>query len=409
MKRQTTPLLLTLLLAADPLAAQEPGADAPVATKPGEADRSGWSQGLGRGPSYRSALAAALEDAVGRANGIEISVGPVLKSRIAVVTDSKEGDQKGWFDGQSESENAWVQQQLQGFVKTYEVASKKKGDDGLWEVEVRAHVLGVDDIDSTLVVELVDNDLTEWQLERFEEDGPGRPFDRTKGRFDGPEIAEYLRNSGVVKIVSGGPGVQLGNNSARDQRAKAGRELVASHRVTIAWQPLLVQSVVEKPNPARPRRGKRPEYMSGGAVTVNVRIEDLIERTELLDKPYTITVDPDSYSSERVDAFVRALVDEAKAVVAREVFFTLRPPQVVRRWAGDGGAWFVEARISKRIASTFRGFEVGNAGSLQSVDWQKLADARLVGGSGATCTFELVDAAEPNRIEPGTSQVRPVR
>jgi hypothetical protein len=130
----------------------------------------------------------------------------------------------------------------------------------------------------------------------------------------------------------------------------------------------------------------------------------------LLDETFSVPADkPSQWSAERLDAVVTFLVDKAKGEVAKKVFFTLRPPVVMRKWAGDGGAWFVEARMSKRVAAGFRKFTVGNDGSLANPDWQDLATATLVGGSAQSCTFRLADVADASRIVADVSQVRPVR
>ena len=372
-------------------------------------DKEQWSEGFGRAASYRGAMAAALEDAVAKAKGVEVARGPAIRSRLAVVSEHKEGDQEGFFDGKAESEREWVQQQIVGFVKTYEVTKKAQSKDRMWEVGVRALVASLDELQSELAIELVDNDLREWQFERFEEDGPGRPFDRRKGKFRGPKIGDYLRRSGAVKVVSGGAGVAAPSGSARSQREKLGNRLVASHRVVINWRPLVVSSLVERANKARPSSGPRPEYMKSGAVQVSVKVEDLVEGTVLLDEELDVAADrPGSYSAARLDAFVTALVDKAKAEVAKKVFFSLRQPLVLRKWAGEGGKWLVVARISRRVAAGFKKFAVGNNGSLAGPDWQNLASAKLVGGNATSCTFELSDITNPADIEAMVAEVRPV-
>ncbi|MCK5944779.1 MAG: hypothetical protein KAI24_22515 [Planctomycetes bacterium] len=400
----TTPsLVLTALLAAA-LPAQEPE---PVAAAP--AANGSWTEGFGRAPTYRSALAQALEDAVAKANGVAIARSPSIRSRIAVVAEHRDGEQEGFFDGSSENEREWVQHQIRGFVPRYEVQQKQKADDRMWEVTVRAKVAGVDQLGSQLVIELVDNDLRSWQLERYEEGGPGRAFDRRQGRFQGPKIGEYLRRSGAVEISGSGRGVNVRSGAERAQREKAGHQLVASHRVVVDWQPLVVQSTVEKPNKARPTKGPRPEYMSGGAVEVSLRIEDLVRDVVMLEETFAVPADnPGAWSADRLDAFVTNLVDKAKAEVAKKIFFTLRPPVVLRKWAGDGGAWFVEARISRRVAAGFGKFSVGTDGTLADPDWQELATATLVGGSASSCTFRLEGVTDASRIVVDVSEVRPV-
>lgn len=404
-----TTILLLSVLAAGITAQDSKPAVAVGAQNPAVQDKDQWGEGFGRAPSYRAALAQALEDAVAKAKGVEVARGPSLRSRLSVVSESKDGDQEGFFDGKSELEREWVQQQIGGFVRSYEVTKKGKADDRMWEVTVRALVASLQKFESELVIELVDNDLRNWQHERYEEDGPGRAFDRRKGKFEGPKIGEYLRRSGAVKIVSSGAGVTVGVQSERTQREKLGHQLVASHRVVINWEPLTVRSMVEKPNKARPTRGPRPEYMQGASVKVSVRVENLIERTVMLEESFSVPGDkPGSYPVDRLDAFITQLVDKAKAAVAKKVFFTLRQPLVMRKWAGEGGKWFVEARISRRVAAGFQQFSIGNNGSLANPDWQTLGSAKLVGGSGASCTFELVGVSDPAAVVANVSEVRPL-
>jgi hypothetical protein len=275
---------------------------------------------------------------------------------------------------------------------------------------VRALVASLQQLESELVIELIDNGLRSWQHERYEEDGPGRAFDRRKGQFEGPKIGDYLRRSGAVKIVSRGAGVKVAPQSERTEREKLGHQLVASHRVVINWQPLTVRSMVEKPNQARPTRGPRPEHMQGGSVQVAVKVEDLIEGTVMLEETFSVPGDkPESYSADRSEAFITQLVDKAKAAVAKKVFFTLRQPVVMRKWAGVGGKWFVEVRISRRVASGFKKFSIGNNGSLGNPDWQNLGSAKLVGGSGASCTFQLDGVGDLALVAAGVSEVRPVQ
>ena len=131
--------------------------------------------------------------------------------------------------------------------------------------------------------------------------------------------------------------------------------------------------------------------------------------TVLLDEELDVAADrPGAYSAARLDAFGTALVDKAKAEVAKKVFFSLRQPLVLRKWVGEGGKWSVEARISRRVAAGFKKFAVGNNGSLAGPDWQNLASAKLVGGTATSCTFELSDITNPADIEAMVAEVRPV-
>ena len=159
-----------------------------------------WTEGLGRAPSYRAALAQALEDAVAKSKGVVVARGPAIRSRLTVISESNGGEQVGFFDGKSELERPWVQQQISGFVQKYEVTNKTQDAERNWEVTVRALVASLDKLESALVIELQDSDLSSWQLQRYEEDELGSAFDRRKGKFEGPKIGEYLRRSGAVKV-----------------------------------------------------------------------------------------------------------------------------------------------------------------------------------------------------------------
>ena len=360
-----------------------------------------WSEGLGRAATYRAALAGALEDAVAKAKGVWLSTEPALRSRLAVVAGREGGEGRAAFSGSVDREHDWVKRQVSGFVQTYEVQNMGKPDDGPWEVRVRALVPGTDAMRTELVVDLQDNGIRAWQMERFEEGGPGRAFDRRSGRFEGPKIADYLRRSGAVEIAAPRPGGKLVERPGAVE---------PSHRVVLDWQSVQVRSLLEKPNRARPTKGPRPEFMSAGAVEVSVRVDDLLRGVTVLDEALTVTAaQPQKWPAERLDGFVTELVDVAKAQVAQKIFFTLRPPVVLRKWAGDGGDWFVEARVAKRVTASFSEFVLGVEGSLASPDWQSLATAQLVGGSAASCTFRLKGLADPSRVEVGVSQVRPAR
>lgn len=396
-----TELVFASLLAVC-VAAQRASAQPAAELRPAEmAAQGAWSEGLGRAATYRAALAGALEDAVAKAKGVVLSTEPALQSRLAVVAGRAGDAGAGVFSGAAGREQDWVKRQVSGFIQTYEVQKAGKADDAAWEVRVRALVAGADAMRTELVVELQDSGLEAWQMARFEEGGPGRAFDQRKGRFKGPKIADYLRRSGAVQIAATpGPG----------DVAKRPGALEPSHRVVLEWQPVQVRSLVEKPNKARPTKGPRPEYMSAGAVTVSVRVDDLLRGVTVLDEALTVpAAQPQKWPAERLDGFVTELVDAAKAQVAQKIFFTLRPPVVLRKWAGDGGDWFVEARVAKRVAASFSEFVLGVDGSLASPDWQPLATAALVGGSAASCTFRLKGLADPSRVEVGVSQVRPAR
>lgn len=393
--------------------AQEP--TAPPATKsqdgtaPKERTDGTWSEGFGRATNYRSALANALEEAVAKVKGIGVARGAGVRSRLSVVSQSKEGDQDGWFDGEADGEKEWVQQQIAGFVLAYEVLDKQKAEDRQWEVKVKALIASKEGLDATIVVDLQDSDLRNWQMERVDE-GTGAVVGREKGEFAGPKIGEYLRKSRLVKIAAKGRGVQVGDGSAVREREKAGQQVVASHRVVITWQPVAVLSSIEKPNRARPSAGPRPEFLTGGSVQVEVRVEDLIENVELLDQTFTVAADPQAMPTERIADYVNALVDKAKAAVAESVFFALKPPVVTRVWQeGGDGEWRIEAAVGKRVAAPYRAFAVGNNGSLSSPDWTALGRAVLLDGNEASCTFRLEGVDDPSRVEPAVTEVRPIK
>ncbi|MBL9077625.1 MAG: hypothetical protein JNL08_08985 [Planctomycetes bacterium] len=384
-----------------------PAAPAPTAPAAQAADGT-WSEGFGRATNYRSALANAIEDAVAKVKGIGVARGGGVRSRLSVVSQSKEGDQDGWFDGEADSEREWVQQQIAGFVLAYEVLDKQKAEDRQWEVKVKAKVASPEGLDATVVVDLQDGDLREWQLERIDEQD-NAVVGRERGEFAGPKIAEYLRNSKLVKIAAKSGGVQTNAQSAVREREKAGQQLVPSHRVVITWQPVQLRSLIEKPNVARPTAGARPEFLIGASVQVSVRVEDLIENVELLDRTWVVTGDAKGMPTERKADYVNAVVDKAKAEVAGAVFFKLKPPVVTRVWQeAEGGEWRIEAAIARRVAGPYRSFALGNPGSLSSPDWVTLGRAALLDGNDTTCTFRLDGVEDPSRIEPAVTEVRPL-
>lgn len=251
-----------------------------------------------------------------------------------------------------------------------------------------------------LVLELTDNGLSQWQLQRHAGPGTGGPEQR-KGRFEGPEIATYLRQGADVQILTAGKAEAAG--------APNGRRLTASHRVTIEWQPMSLVSVVAPQNLARPTLGRRPAYLRDASVEVRLRIEDVAQRTELLNESFSIAADRGNHDEDQLAAFVITLADKAQAEVAMRIYFALRPPVVMRKWTDKQGQWRVEARIARRVVAGFPAFQVGNQGTLSSPDWQKLATATLLDGNKMSCTFALKGTFEANSVEVGRSEVRPFR
>ena len=401
-------LAVPVLALAVSAAAQDP-ALVPRTPPPAIEHTDDWTEGFGRANSYRGALAQALEDAVGKAKGIAVARGAGVRSRLSVIADSTDKLPEGWFDGDAEEEKEWVQHQIAGFVKKYEIVKKEQVKDGAWEITVRAQIAGTGPAGQKIVVDLADNDVTAWKLERYEEDGAGEPFDRSvSGKFEGTRISQNLRASGAVEIAAKAASLTVGDGSAPDERDKAGQRLVASHRVTVEWQPMMFKSLVERPNVARPTSGPRPQYLTSATVQVTLKIVDLVHDVELYERPMTVSLDlPAMTPVDRLDAFVVQLADKAKAAVAGQIVFTLRPPVVTRKWAGDGGEWFVEASLPRRIAGGYTEFVVGNNGSLASPDWKTVARATLVGGDDTKSTFKLVNAGDPGAIEQGISEVRP--
>jgi hypothetical protein len=385
-----------LLVAAVP--AQDPAAAAKA------------TEGFGRAPTYRQALAEALADAVGKAKGITVQRSGALHSRLRIVSEWGQGLPDGSFDGTAEREREWVGQQLAGFVQGYDVVKKGKADDGEWEVTVKARVAALADAES-FVIDLTDDDLRNWDLERFEEGAAEAPFARAQGRYEAPSIRDNLRATGAVHIVAKAGGVEFGDGTAAREREKAGQRLVASHQVSVAWQPMRLRSLVEKPNKARPSNGPRPQFLTGASVQVAVRIVDRVRDVEVFDRTLTVSLEvPAATPVERLDACAVQLADRAKAAVAEAIFFALQPPVVLRKWPGDGGKdWFVEVAMARRVAAGYEAFLVGQPGSLATPDWRGLGRALLVGGDAATCTFRLDGVDDPQKVEVGACEVRPAR
>ena len=400
-------LLVLASLTPSPVAAQDTPPAAAVA-------RDGWTTGSGSGPSYRAALADALEDAIERRHGVRIVRGPGVRSRLAVIAKegaAVDGDAKdGRFPVEAELQHEWVARQLDGVIETYEVTRNERQADGRCDVEVRAKVAAFTPGQEAFVVDLVDDDLRQWRLERFEEGAEGGPFDKLEGAYDAPSIRENLRATNRVKFTARSAGVKAGGDAALRERAKLGQQLVASHRVVVAWQPMQFRSEVERPNRARPTSGPRPQRLAAGSVRATVKVVDLVQDVELLDRALTVelAVPPDT-PVERLDAMAVQLGDQAKAAVAETIFFALQPPVVTRKWADDAGGWLVEAAVGRRVAAAYDGFSIGAMGSLASPDWRPVGRAVYVGGDDARCTFRLVDVADPALVEVGVSEVRPAR
>lgn len=388
-----------LLLAQEPPA---PAAPAPVIPTAGVS-----SVGFGRAASYREALAFALAEAVAKVKGVQIVRGAPVRDRLIIVERHPDGGRRDWFDGIADGEHEWVQQQIAGFVSGYEVEQRRKADDG-WEVTVRATVATVPDALAPIVIDLDDRGPGRWRLARFESDATVA-FDTQAGDYRGPAVAKSLRSCPGLTIVGGGARVRVAAGSAPAEREKDGHQVVASQRVVVQWGTLELQSAVEKPNVARPTNGPRPEYVLGGTVEVTLRIDDLVRGVSVLDEQFAVPADvPAGFPADRIEAAVQALADKARAVVAQKVFFALRPPVVLRKWAGEqAGQWFVEVSMPRAVAAGFRSFEVGLDGSLASPDWQPIAPATLVGGTATSCTFR-VDVADAAAIDAAAAQVRPL-
>lgn len=389
-----TPAIAVVITFVASLGAQAPSspqdAQAPVAAD------AAWSPGEGQGSSYRSALARAISSAVVAARGAGAAEDASVRARLRIVAEYDAGLQV--FDASGERERAWVLGQLVGIVDDYVVASRVQGEGAAWVVRVRARVASVNG--PAFVVELEDGGIGSWELERFEEGGLGQAFDRRRGRFEGPPIASYLRRSGLVKLASG----------QTDGAERAQSRSVPSHRVVVTWKPLAVRSTLEKPNPARPTKGPRPEQLSGGVAEVTLRVEDLTQGVTLLNEELSIPSNASgAWPSSRLDAYVNELVDQAKAQVAQRIYFALSPPVVLRKWVAQGGAWHVEVKIPERVARGARAFVAGADGGLSSPDWQRVAAATLVGGSATSCTFRLEGLTDASKIDVGVTEVRPVR
>lgn len=398
-----TPHLLAVVALFSPIL---PAQDAAKTSPAAASVQDGWTEGIGRAPGYRAALAQALEDAVAKRCGVRIARGAGLRSRLAVV--AAEGDEGRW-PREAELQQEWVVQQLDGFVETYEVVRQEKQADGGVEVAVRARIAAFEPGKEPFVLELVDDGLAKYRLERFEE-GAEAPFARTEGEYAGRSLRDNLRATKRVKFAARSAGVAAGADAAPGERAKQGRQLVASHRVVVEWQPMQFRSVVERPNRARPSSRPRPQFLAAGSVRATVRVVDLVENIETLAQPLTIDLPiPLETPAEDLAAAAVRLADAANAAVAETVFFALQPPVVTRKWAADGGEWLVEVALAKRLATAYDAFAVGVMGSLATPDWRPLGRAVFVGGAESSSTFRLVDVADPALVEVGVAEVRPAR
>jgi len=276
---------------------------------------------------------------------------------------------------------------------------------------VRAKIAAFEPGKDAFVVDLVDDDLKRWRLERFEEGVEGGPYARDEGAYEAPSVRENLRATGRVRFAAKAGGVKVGAAADPRERAKEGRQLAPSHRVVVAWQPMQFRSQMERPNRARPTSGPRPQFLTAGSVRVAVKVVDLVQDVERFDRVLTVDLPfAEPQPVDKLDAFAVQLGDLAKAAVAEAIFFALQPPVVTRKWAaGDAGEWHVEVAMPRRVALAYESFAVGVQGSLASPDWRPLGRAVYVGGADAQCTFRLVDVVDASRIEEGVAEVRPAR
>jgi len=92
--------------------------------------------GAGFGTSLHAAIKGALEDAVGRINGLSIETSSQLESvEVAAVDENDEH----YFA--SESYKQSIKTATNGIISSYEVTSQQRSDSGVWEATVRAKVV----------------------------------------------------------------------------------------------------------------------------------------------------------------------------------------------------------------------------------------------------------------------------
>lgn len=412
---RSTPCVLQVLLAAAATAMAAQAQDAPALPPLEPAAKGTWSEARGTGPTRSDALGQAIEGAVMRVNGLRVATGPALRARLGLVKnqDGSVCSTEGTL------EVARVVHQLEGFVDQVEVKEEKQGANGSWSVHVRCLVAGYDPKRAEFVVQLAGSpkqgrdlpyqELGSCLLVNVDEE-TGTQSSSGPHALAGTRVAECLVNTNRVKIGYRGAGVRLDGDSDPREAAKAGKGLVATHRIDIEWDPVVVRVVTRKQSKSRPT-SRRHQDLDTAYVTARIAVRNLVEKTEIpvFDVPIVcpaawfrqgdeaLATDQDSLRgyAQRVAAF-------AEGEVAKQVYFKLRPPVVLRKWQGDGerAPWFVEVDLPRHVASEFAVFEFGHKGTVSGSGWHPVARGKLVDG-GDTSTFELAPGGDVAAIENG--------
>lgn len=382
-----------------------------------------WSEARGSGPTRQDALAQAIEGAVMRVNGLRVATGPALRARLGLVKnqDGSVSTTEGTL------EVARVVQQLEGFVDQAEVKQEQKGADGLWSVQVRCLVASFDPNRAEFVVQLAGapkggrdvayQDLGTCLVLNVDEE-TGTQSRSGPYNIAGTRIGDCLVGTNRVKIGYRGPGVQMDGDSDPRQAAKAGKGLVATHRIDVEWDPVVMRVVkkkVLKSNPGKPRE----RHLDTAYVTARIAVRNLVEKTEVasFELPIVCPADwfrrgeaPLALDQENLLAMAQRVAAFAEVEVAKRVFFALRPPLVLNKKQGEGdrAPWLVEVDLPRHLAAEFDTFEFGRDGSLGGSGWRPVGRGKLVGGE-QTSIFELDADSKPAEIQVGATRLEPTK
>jgi hypothetical protein len=382
-----------------------------------------WSEARGSGPTRHDALGQAIEGAVMRVNGLRVATGPALRARLGLVKtqDGSVTTTEGTLDV------ARVVQQLEGFVDQVEVKHEQKGPDGQWTVQVRCLVAAYDPKQAEFVVQLAGapksgrdvayQDLGTCLILNIDEES-GAQNRSGPHAIPGTRIGDCLVGTNRVKLGYRGPGVRLDGDSDPRQAGKTGKGLVATHRIDIEWDPVVVRVVTRKQSKSRPT-SRRAQDLDTAYVTARIAVRNLVEKTELPPFELPIVCPAEWFrrgdvalalDQESLLAMAQRVAAFAEVEVAKRVYFALRPPLVLNKKQGEGdrAPWLVEVDLPRHLAAEFDTFEFGRDGSLGGSGWRPAGRGKLVGGE-QTSIFELDADSKPAEIQVGATRLEPTK
>jgi hypothetical protein len=410
---KTTPTILSALFAVTAAFAQTAEPEVKPLAPPQKVAEGTWVESEGHGAGRADALANAIELAIQRVHGTYVAKGSNLRARMSLV---KSGDENLKQDGVLEIGR--VTQQLEGFIAQMDQPSYGEVKDG-WQARVRCLVADYDPKTSARFVVRLQESFAErgeqhvWVLRNLDKE-TDRPTTSQPAAIGGSDLQARLVNTDRIKISATGPGVKVTADSDPAEAAKKGRALVASHRVEIAWSPVVVDVTTRRSVvPGAPRK----QLLDGATMRVEIAVADLVEQTEAVKTTFDVAVPAaagSENSPENRELLARATLAAAYDEVVQKIYFALRPPRVlaVAKSEGDTPTWTVEADLPFDLAAQLAEIaqpEFGVETSFGEARWKSLGSARLLPGTAQrskhTATFALGADAVPDRIEPDRTRL----